>query len=472
MKTKFTFFLCLACIFFSAPVLADDDCDQTLQDAKTAYNAGKYANAKKLYDYVIEICGPSYGNAASWSRKCQDALTPKLSVSRSNISVGAGAGTTSITVTSNRSWQLANTSSSLFTVTRNGDNITIKYSANPNTSSRSDYFDVKTEGGEKSVRVSVTQEAKVQTAPYISVSKTSITASSSGTTETLTVSSNTTWEVQYPSGTMYSVTRSGNTLTVKIEPNTSSDNRTDFFNVKTTDGSKVQKISLSQPGRSGSPYISVSKTSISASSYGKTETITVSSNTTWEVQYPSGTMYSVSRSGNTLTVKIEPNTSSSSRSDYFNVKTTDGSKVQKISLTQTGTSGNTAASATIHKVWVDHNEYVNGRKGMRIHVSMNAVNLKGKQCRAVAYFYTNSGSPLKDTNDSYCTTDGNVSCGENFTPIYDNSRFDDFELFMPYSELHITYKGEFKLFVNLWDKSISPSGDLAESDWVYFTYTP
>lgn len=264
--------VCIISLISFAPVYADEDCDLTLREAKTAYNAGEYSKAKKLYDYVVNICGASYGNASSWSQKCQEALTPKLSVSRSNISVGAYSGTTSITVTSNRTWKLNNTSSSLFTVNRSGDNITISYSANPNTSSRSDYFDVVTTDCSKSVRVYVNQDAKANTTPYISVNKTSISASASGTTEYITVSSNTTWDVQYASGTMYSVTRNGNTLTVTINANTSTESRSDFFNVKTTDGSKVQKISLSQYGKSDS------SSSSSSGSYATINNVTVDYN--------------------------------------------------------------------------------------------------------------------------------------------------------------------------------------------------
>ena len=167
-------------------------------------------------------------------------------MSRSNISLGANSGTTSISVTSNRTWKLASTSSSLFTVTRNGDNVSINYSANPNATSRSDYFDVVTTDGSKTVRIKVTQEPKANETPYLTVSRSSISASSSGKTEYITVSSNTTWEVQYPSGTMYSVSRNGNSLTVKINENTTSESRTDYFNVKTTDGTIVKKIKLSQ----------------------------------------------------------------------------------------------------------------------------------------------------------------------------------------------------------------------------------
>ena len=268
MKRSCLATFCCLLLMSSIPMWADEDCDATLREAKAAYNAEDYVKAKKYFDYVVDVCGGSYGDASSWSQRCQEALSPRLTVSRTNISVSAYSGTTSISVTSNRSWKLTNTSSSLFTVSRSGDNVSISYSANPNTTSRSDYFDVVTTDGSKSVRVYVSQEAKASTTPYLSVNKTSISTSSYGTTEYITVSSNTTWEVQYPSATMYSVTRNGNTLTVTIHENTSTESRSDFFNIKTTDGSKVQKISLSQTGRSAS----------SSGSYATINNITVDHN--------------------------------------------------------------------------------------------------------------------------------------------------------------------------------------------------
>ena len=230
-------------------VVLADDCYDALSEAKSLYNSGNYAKAKSLFEYVKSECGSSYGDATNWIAKCDDALTPKLSLSRSSVSVGASSGSTTITVTSNRTWELRNTSSSMFSVSKSGNTITIQYYSNSSTSSRNDYFDVVTTDGSKSARVNFTQSGK-SVSPSLSVSKTSISAGASGITEYITVTCNTTWEVQYPSGTMYSVTRSGNTLTVKINATSSTESRSDYFNVKTTDGSKVQKITLSQTGKS------------------------------------------------------------------------------------------------------------------------------------------------------------------------------------------------------------------------------
>ena len=245
--------LCSIVIFLccSQFIVLADDCSDALSEAKSLYNSGNYAKAKSLFEYVKSECGSSYGDATNWIAKCNDALTPKLLLSRTSISVGASSGSTTITVTSNRTWELRNTSSSMFSVSKSGNTITIQYYSNSSTSSRDDYFDVVTTDGSKSVRVNFYQGGK-SASPSLSVSKTSISASANGITEYITVTCNTTWEVQYPSGTMYSVTRSGNTLTVKINANSSTESRSDYFNVKTTDGSKVQKIELTQYGRTSS----------------------------------------------------------------------------------------------------------------------------------------------------------------------------------------------------------------------------
>lgn len=253
--------LICTCSFF---VYADEDCTGALQEAKSAYNAGEYQKAKRLYDYVVSECGNNYGNAVAMSRQCEEMLTPKLSVSRSNISVGASSGSTTLSVTSNRNWELRNTNSNMFSVYKNGNEITINYYANSSSLSRSDYFDVVTADGSKSVRITISQSA-ASIASALSVSKTSISCSASATTEYITVNCNTNWEIQYPTGNMYSVTRNGNTLKVTIYANTGTGTRGDFFNVRLVDGSKVIKVHLQQSGRATTSQSSSSFYSSSSS---------------------------------------------------------------------------------------------------------------------------------------------------------------------------------------------------------------
>lgn len=383
MIKKIFFVLIILCTV-SLCVFADD-CSDALSEAKSLYNSGNYAKAKSLFEYVKSECGSTYGDATNWIAKCNDALTPKLSLSRTSISVGASSGSTSITVTSNRTWELRNTSSNMFSVSKSGNTITIQYYSNSSTSSRNDYFDVATTDGTKSVRVNIYQSGKT-TSPSLSVSKTSISAGASGTTEYITVTCNTSWEVQYPSGAMYSVTRNGNSLAVKINANSSTESRSDFFNIKTIDGNKVQKIQLSQSGKS----------------------------------------------------------------TYSN------------------------SSATINKVWVDHNVYQNNQKGMKIHVKFDAYNVYNHQIKVCVYFYYKNGDALKGINGSeYITSSGKVTVQTTSTANYTNTTWNDFTLFMPYSYLNmasgckdLSLEGHVGILDNTTDKWLTTSYEK-----FYFTFS-
>ena len=307
--------------------------------------------------------------------------------------------------------------------------------------------------------------------PTLSVSTSKISCSASGTTQYVAVNSNTNWEVQYPSGNMYSVVRNGNSLTVTIYSTTSTESRSDYFNVRTVDGKIVKKITLSQSGKSVSNSLEVSKSLISCSSSATTEYITVTSNTSWQVEYPTGTIYSVTRSGNTLTVKITANASTNSREDFFNVKTTDGRIVKKITIKQSGKTSSSSSYLTpkgkIHKVWVEHNVMYGGEKCMKIHVKFEVDNMKGKAGDCVAWFYYGNGNKLYDTNGRHKSVGGQVSVGESFTATYDGSIWNDFVLYIPNSELHIVKNGSYKFDVGIFDHN---GKQLATSDYVTFSY--
>ena len=100
------------------------------------------------------------------------------------------------------------------------------------------------------------------------------------------------------------------------------------------------------------------------------------------------------------------------------------------------------ASVSVDKVWVDHNIYQDGAKGMLIHVKFDVANALGENCKCVAYFYKVDGSKLKDTNNRFCTVDGQVSTSEDFSSPYESSYWKDFSFFMPYSELHVNSKND------------------------------
>ena len=132
---------------------------------------------------------------------------------------------------------------------------------------------------------------------------------------------------------------------------------------------------------------------------------------------------------------------------------------------------NAAPKSDIFEIWVDHNQYKDSVKGMRIHVKFNVHNFKDAKGAVVAYFHKENGDALKDTNGSYNTTSGTVSTIGNFQPSHLKSLYNDYTLFMPYKELHLA-RGKHKLKFHIrifnpgtWD-ALSDT-----SDWVHFTYS-
>lgn len=149
--------------------------------------------------------------------------------------------------------------------------------------------------------------------------------------------------------------------------------------------------------------------------------------------------------------------------------------VPVVTDTKPTTSSNKAASNKLapsgefEKIWADHSIYEHKEKGIRIHAKFDARNLKGKECRVNAYFYFASGKALKDFNEKFKTTNGNVAMNKEFTPSYASSTFNDFQLFMPYSELHME-AGEHNLKFVL-KLSCEGLGFLAESEDYEFSYS-
>lgn len=130
-------------------------------------------------------------------------------------------------------------------------------------------------------------------------------------------------------------------------------------------------------------------------------------------------------------------------------------------------------SATISRIWVDHDIYKYDQKGMNIHIKFYAYNMQNIGGRCVVYFYSTNGKILKAyNNSSNRTNSGYLSIGEDFYP-YDRNYFSDFVLFFPYNEFNFLDEGEtnLKAYAILW--AYPPTEEpkkLATSDWFHFTY--
>ena len=147
----------------------------------------------------------------------------------------------------------------------------------------------------------------------------------------------------------------------------------------------------------------------------------------------------------------------------------DGNFVYSTDVSLLGNPGD-RYYAKIESIWVDHNQMRDGVKGMLIHVKFSVYNMLNRSVRCIAYFFNDTNdTPLRDFNNSYRTTDGNVCVYESFTPSYKSSIYEDFTLFIPNYELHVTGKQSLKFCIRIYDKA---SGEWLcdNSDWQYFTY--
>ena len=293
MLRRFSSIFTILLIFCVAPLLADD-CADGLTEAKTLYNSGNYQKAKELFEYVQSECPYNYTEASNWIAKCNDALKPKTSNTKQSPPK-ANTSTTSylkvngsssnftvylmkmnssktITVSCSTSYSVYNIPSWCSISNRTSTSFTLNYQANPNTYKR--YGSIDISGGGTSIRISLEQDANTassnstNSSSSLKVNKSSIVATAAGVTEYITVTCNKAWEIQHPSGGMYNATRSGNSVKVVINTNTTTSTRTDYFNIRTIDGKETIKISLSQSGKSSTNYSS-SYSSYNSSSSNK-----------------------------------------------------------------------------------------------------------------------------------------------------------------------------------------------------------
>ena len=172
-----------------------------------------------------------------------------LSVSKENLSFSSSGGNESITVTTNASSYAVNVLSSWCTMQKYTGYFVITCSANSGTTTRTDYFTVT--AGDKTVRVNVSQTGKTSTETTLSVTKETLSFSSSGgNSEQIKV---------YSSASSYSIslvpswcsvqTHSGY-FVVTCNTNYGSQSRSDWF--KVTAGGKEIKIYVNQAGQSKS----------------------------------------------------------------------------------------------------------------------------------------------------------------------------------------------------------------------------
>lgn len=304
---------------------------------------------------------------------------------------------------------------------------------------------------------------------YFSISSQYASFGSDGGNRTFTVSSSAAWKISVNTANWGHLSRSGNTLYLRVDANNSSSSRTDYFTISS--GSKSIRVDISQ-GKGNS--LTVSSESLSFPSAGGSRTITVNSSSSWKIGTKTYDWGHLSTNGNTITLRVDANTTTSSRTDYFTVKA--GNLEKRINISQSGGTASSSKDATIKSVSVSNNADVDGEKGLSVNVSFNISGMKGHSGKVSCYFYDTNGNALIDTNDSYGTT-GNPSCvavSRSINPGYDNTVYTDFDVKIPYKELHLssTYSRTLRVDVIIWDYSSGGGHELTRKSGTTFTCVP
>ena len=176
----------------------------------------------------------------------------------------------------------------------------------------------------------------------LSVSKTELSFSSYGGTESLTVTSGASWSISVNPASWGHLTRSGNTLTLKVYANSSTTSRTDYFKLKS--GNQEVKVNIKQAASqyNSSPYLNVSKAALFFASDGGQESITISSNNTWQISTNTNSWGHLKQEGNTLTLSVDANYTGNQRTDYFVLSA--GGIEKRINITQSQTYAKNSVS--------------------------------------------------------------------------------------------------------------------------------
>jgi hypothetical protein len=137
--------------------------------------------------------------------------------------------------------------------------------------------------------------------------------------------------------------------------------------------------------------------------------------------------------------------------------------------TRTTTTTN-RPSAVFKNIWLEERVTEGGQQGVRIHVKFTTYGMKNLDAYLAVYFMDEDGNYLKDNNDKFNSSSGDVAVYRDLKPGYDPANYDDYYVFMPYSELDLP-NGNWNLTMDV--KVIYKEGglisELTKKDFTYQT---
>ncbi len=127
-----------------------------------------------------------------------------------------------------------------------------------------------------------------------------------------------------------------------------------------------------------------------------------------------------------------------------------------------------AKTATIKKVWIEHNATINNKKAMKVHCHFTVQGMKGLDGH-MGVWIKNSSGKWHNVDGNASSNTGNKYFRWKYTPSYDNNDYSDF-WYAPYiDQLNLSPgKNDYSVVVCIYDNN---GGILAQSDPVSFTGT-
>lgn len=272
--------------------------------------------------YVVLECGAKTIRLDVSQRAAELYLT----LSTQDLDFEAAGGTKNLTITTNGDWNIGTSNMSWIHLSKDGNSVTVRIDTNPNTIERSSSFTIKASNIEKQVNVS----QKAGTIALL-LSQQELVFGASGGTKSIVVTSTNSWSISTGMVSWGHLTQESNSLIVRVDPNPTSSSRTDWFEIKS--GNMTKRVNVSQ--EAGLVTLSLSTQNLSFSSNGGTQTITISTNGNWSVGTDTYSWGHLSKNGDKLEVRVDPNTGVDSRTDYFTIKAGDQEK--RVNITQSAT---------------------------------------------------------------------------------------------------------------------------------------
>ena len=230
-------------------VISSEEWIDCYVSGKTLYIFGT-PNLEEEREATITITAYSsfFGNKLSERKQTTITVSQKtgyatyLSVSNDEIYFPADGGTETVTVNTDGIWGIGTSTYSWIELSRSGNTITLDIESYSGSEDRDAHFTIKSGNLER--RINILQAAK--SASYLNPSQTNISVSHTGGTRTITVSADGAWEIGTNTASWIELSRSGNTITLDIESYSGSEDRDDWFTVKS--GNLEERINILQSG--------------------------------------------------------------------------------------------------------------------------------------------------------------------------------------------------------------------------------